>query len=148
MSDDITDLKGADKVVAQSPRNGFETRFELEGLDILGYARVAALDAHGRILGSTPAVNTTSYQLTNLEYGVGAVFKSGANGLPSSVPSSAKVSVPTGTVIPDLSAKAEPLGDKSEPNLGPSESSENKFSSPRVVGGAVGSVVFCAMGIM
>ena len=53
MADDTENLNGADKVVAQSPRNGFETQFELRDMDILQYARVAALDVNGTIIVET-----------------------------------------------------------------------------------------------
>lgn len=58
MSDIMFDLDGAKSVVAQSPRNGFETRFKLD--HYLDYVRIAALDSHGKIIGATPAVDTRS----------------------------------------------------------------------------------------
>ncbi|CAK7239633.1 MAG: hypothetical protein STHCBS139747_001064 [Sporothrix thermara] len=92
-----SDLDGASKVVAQSPRNGFETEFAVVGYSIGRYARVAALDVNGAILGATPAVDTTTGTLIALDYNVTTVFAAGSTTLHDSVPSSAAATVPSGT---------------------------------------------------
>ncbi|KAI1487430.1 Arylsulfotransferase-domain-containing protein [Biscogniauxia mediterranea] len=62
MSNDIRALNGGDSVVARSPRTGFETAFvvDVPGNNINAsnntFARAAALDRDGAILGSTAAV--------------------------------------------------------------------------------------------
>ncbi|CAK7215134.1 hypothetical protein SCUCBS95973_002375 [Sporothrix curviconia] len=92
-----SDLDGASKVVAQSPRNGFETKFAVVGYAVGRYARIAALDIHGAILGATPAVDTTTGALITLDYSVTNVFVSAGSTTLHDVPSSAAVSVPSGT---------------------------------------------------
>lgn len=94
MSDSKDDLDGADKVMAQSPRNGFETQFRLETMR--PFARVAALDVDGNIIGSTPAVNTRSNKVIELEYNITEVVSVGAKSI-TGVPSSTRVVMPTGT---------------------------------------------------
>jgi hypothetical protein len=89
-------LDGHASVVAQSPRNGFETAFVVVGYTLKKYARVAALDAHGTILGATPAVDTSSGALIELDYAVSSVFAAGAKAV-TGVPSSASPAVPAGT---------------------------------------------------
>ncbi|CAK7216168.1 hypothetical protein SEUCBS140593_002781 [Sporothrix eucalyptigena] len=96
-SNSQTDLDGADKVVAQSPRNGFETKFVVTGYTIGRYARIAALDVHGVILGSTPAVDTKTGALVELDYSITSVVAAGSTSLKDDVPSSAAVTVPSGT---------------------------------------------------
>lgn len=96
MSNNITDLNGAQKVVARSPRNGFETRFKLD--KILPFARVAALDAKRRIIGSTSAVNTRTGKLCKLNYNITDV---GYMRYMWGVPSSTIISVPKGTGVGD-----------------------------------------------
>ena len=90
----MIDLNGAEKVVAQSPRNGFETRFKLD--HYLDYVRIAALDPQGKIIGATPAVDTRSRETIVLDYNVTEVTRAGAT-IVSGVPSSASLSMPTGT---------------------------------------------------
>lgn len=70
-SDDKADLDGAAKVVATLPRMGFETSFTVQ--DTRQYARVVALDAAGKILGSTAAVDTATEKEVKLDYKVKAV---------------------------------------------------------------------------
>lgn len=94
MSNNKTDLNGADSVYAQSPRNGFETQFQVD--ELLDFARVAGLDANGTIVGSTHAVNTSSYERVELDYNVTEVANAGSK-INAAIPSSAKVSVPTGS---------------------------------------------------
>ncbi|CAK7234907.1 hypothetical protein SBRCBS47491_009108 [Sporothrix bragantina] len=90
------DLDGASKVVAQSPRNGFETEFVVRGYKVGRYARIAALDIDGTILGATPAVDTTTGALITLDYSITTVVAAGSTTV-KDVPSSAAVSVPPGT---------------------------------------------------
>jgi hypothetical protein len=92
MSDIATDLNGADKVAAQSPRNGFETEFQLD--HYLQYARIAALDSEGNILGATPAVDTSSKMITELDYNVTEVTKAGSKSISAAVPSMAAITIP------------------------------------------------------
>lgn len=92
MSDNMIDLNGAEKVVAQSPRNGFETRFKLD--HYLDYVRIAALDSQGKIIGATPAVHTRSRETIVLDYEVTEVTRAGAK-IVSGVPSSPSLSMPT-----------------------------------------------------
>lgn len=94
MSDNQTDLNGAESVYAQSPRNGFETQFKVDNL--LDYARVAALDVNGTIIGFTHAVDTSSYKQVKLDYDITEVATGGTR-INAAIPSSAKVSVPTGS---------------------------------------------------
>ncbi|KAI5919397.1 hypothetical protein F4810DRAFT_724604 [Camillea tinctor] len=68
MSDDIRTLNGGDRVVARSPRTGFETGFFVD--NNATFARVAALDRHGVILGATPAVHVPSGDVRELNYTV------------------------------------------------------------------------------
>ncbi|KAL1887806.1 hypothetical protein Sste5346_009981 [Sporothrix stenoceras] len=95
-ADNLDKLDSADAVVAQSPRNGFETAFSVVGYTLKKYARVAALDVHGVILGSTPAVDTTTGALTDLDYAVTSVFAAGAKSV-TGVPLSVSAVVPAGT---------------------------------------------------
>ena len=64
------DLNGTAKVVARFPRTGFETEFYVSNTKIGSYGRIAALDIHNQILGSTPAVNVTTGDLFNLDYNI------------------------------------------------------------------------------
>ena len=169
MADDTEDLNGADKVVAQSPRNGFETQFELRDMDILQYARVAALDVNGTIIGSTPAVNTTTFDLIKLEYDIDEVFIAGTKTFPEDVHSSASVTVPTGTRIPEGSPRSGEPKTHSKPieihggqdgqDGGDDQESDDAQNteyavdgspmySPRVVGGAIAGMAFCAASIL
>lgn len=95
-ADTLEKLDGAEAVVAQSPRTGFETAFSVVGYTLKKYARVAALDVNGVILESTPAVDTTTGQLTDLDYAVTSVFAAGAKSV-TGVPSSVSAVVPAGT---------------------------------------------------
>lgn len=96
-ADAPTDLDGPAAVVAQSPRNGFETEFAVRGYALRQYARVAALDAAGAILGATPAVDTATGELQALDYAVTRVAAADATALAPSLPSSAAAAVPSGT---------------------------------------------------
>lgn len=129
MSDNSTDLDGADKVVAQSPRNGFETRFRLD--KILDYARVAALDAEGNIIGSTSAVETSGGEVVDLDYNITDVTVAGSNSIDKAVPSSASVTVPTGSGTTDVSA-------------GP----KTYVPKPQLIGGIVAGVVICVVAVV
>jgi hypothetical protein len=95
-AEQATAIDGVESVVAQSPRNGFETKFNLHGLDIQRYVRIAALDAEGAILGSTGAVDTTNCAVIPLNYTVTDVFGGADRSLPD-IPSSTSVVVPSGT---------------------------------------------------
>lgn len=95
-ADTLKGLDGAASVVAQSPRNGFETAFTVVGYTLKTYARIAALDVHGALLGATPAVDTTTGALTELDYAVTSVFAAGAKTV-TGVPSSVSAVVPAGT---------------------------------------------------
>ncbi|KAG9255288.1 ASST-domain-containing protein [Emericellopsis atlantica] len=101
MSDDKKDLNGASKVAAQSPRNGFETQFQLDGIAIADYARVAALDKDGNIIGSTPAVDTKTFEVVELDYDIDEVKSVGSKTIDLAIPSSAKVTVPANTKSSD-----------------------------------------------
>jgi hypothetical protein len=112
MSDKTDDLDGADKVMAQSPRNGFETQFHLGTLH--PFARVAALDTGRNIIGSTPAVDTRSNKIIELEYNITELVSAGHKSI-TGVPSSTRVDVPTGCSAPRTNL---PSGDShSEPPL-------------------------------
>ncbi|KAH7131050.1 ASST-domain-containing protein [Dactylonectria macrodidyma] len=67
-SNNISQLSGADNVVAQSHRLGFETPFDI--MYNTSFARVAAMDADGNIIGSTPAVEIRTGRLQKLDYDV------------------------------------------------------------------------------
>lgn len=137
MSDNKTDLNGADNVYAQSPRNGFETQFQVDKL--LDYARVAALDANGTIIGSTHAVDTSSYKQVKLDYDITEVVSSGSR-INAAIPSSARVSVPTGSCTGHDCPE-----DKSD-----DESSVAGYSMPSktVMGSVAGGFVLCVGAIM
>lgn len=102
MSDNTTELNGADSVVAQSPRNGFETQFKLD--HYLSYVRIAALDSEGNIIGATKAVDTLSRKVIDLDYDVTEVTRGGAKSV-SGVPSSTAVSMPTFTGAAESSSE-------------------------------------------
>ncbi|KAF4119588.1 Arylsulfotransferase (ASST) [Geosmithia morbida] len=102
MSDDAKELDGPGNVYAQSPRNGFETEFRVD--KVLRYGRIAALDSEGRIIGSTPAVQTDTGSLIRLSHGVKAVTRAESLSIDSAIPSSAAVSVPTGESSTDSDA--------------------------------------------
>ncbi|KAI0597082.1 ASST-domain-containing protein [Biscogniauxia sp. FL1348] len=74
MSNDIRALNGGDAVVARSPRTGFETAFVAGGRNSttsgFAFARVAALDRDGAILGATAAVYTPTGDVLALDYPV------------------------------------------------------------------------------
>lgn len=96
MSDDIASLDGASKVVAQSPRTGFETSFRPTSLQ--PFARIVAMDCHDKIIGFTSAVNVTSGELIELSYNVTKVTDSSVS--LKSIPTSAPVTMPTGMQAP------------------------------------------------
>lgn len=91
MSDSMDTLDGADKVVAVSPRNGFETEFKL--WELQPWARVACMDVSGNIIGFTGAVNVTSGEKHELDYEVTKVTE-------KKVPWLASLVVPTGMAAP------------------------------------------------
>lgn len=64
------DLNGHEKVVKTLPRMGFETAFSAPEIMHHTYARIAAIDKNGNIIGSTPGVHIQSGQLYNLDYEV------------------------------------------------------------------------------
>ncbi|KAH7118528.1 ASST-domain-containing protein [Dactylonectria estremocensis] len=73
-SNNMSQLSGADNVVARSHRLGFETPFEI--VDSAPFARAAAIDADGNIIGSTPVVEIHTGRLQKLDYDiVGVEFK-------------------------------------------------------------------------
>ncbi|KAI0016334.1 hypothetical protein F4780DRAFT_798391 [Xylariomycetidae sp. FL0641] len=78
VADNLTGLNGGDAVASRAPRAGFETGFLLPAAaaDSAAFARVAALDAAGRILGSTAAVDTATGALFELAYPVDDVTTS------------------------------------------------------------------------
>lgn len=96
MSDDITKLDGAASVVAQSPRNGFETAFRPTSLK--PFARIVAMDCHNEILGFTSAVNVTSGEKIELSYDVTSVTDKSVS--LKNIPTSAAVIMPTGMAAP------------------------------------------------
>ncbi|KAI0150812.1 Arylsulfotransferase-domain-containing protein [Xylariaceae sp. FL1272] len=59
-------LNGKDSIIATSDRTGFETPFVLD--QKVKYARIAALDRNGTILGFTSAVNTETGEIRELKY--------------------------------------------------------------------------------
>ncbi|KAI0803512.1 ASST-domain-containing protein [Xylaria sp. FL0064] len=65
-SDTITKLNGAGAITAVSKRTGFETSFQLS--ERRRYARVAALDRNGTILGYTTAMNTVTQEALDSGY--------------------------------------------------------------------------------
>ena len=67
MSKSWVNIDGHDKVVDESPRMGFETSFDLVSNTSALYARIAAVNKHGEIIGSTPAVELWSGKLIPLE---------------------------------------------------------------------------------
>lgn len=64
----MSKLKGPDSVVAQSARLGFETPFDIPHNS--SFARVAAIDIDGNIIGSTPAVEIRTGKLHRLDYDI------------------------------------------------------------------------------
>ncbi|CAJ2508547.1 Uu.00g135730.m01.CDS01 [Anthostomella pinea] len=66
-SDSLDGLNGYDPIVVTSNRTGFETAFRLRDSNAT-YARIAALDREGVILGYTAAVHTVTGELTGLDY--------------------------------------------------------------------------------
>lgn len=137
MSDNTTDLNGADNVFAQSPRNGFETQFQVDKL--LDYARIAGLDANGTIVGFTHAVDTSSYKKVELDYNVTEVADAGTK-INAAIPSSAKVSVPTGACT----------GHDCPEDQGDDESSfaGYKLPSKTVMGSVAGGFIVCIGAIL
>ncbi|KAI8624163.1 ASST-domain-containing protein [Xylariaceae sp. FL1651] len=67
-SNNISSLNGKDSITAVSGRNGFETSFQLS--ENLRYARIAALDRNGAILGYTAAVDTITHDVNEPGYPV------------------------------------------------------------------------------
>lgn len=67
-SDDVSKLTGSKAIVAQSPRLGFETPFDIPLKTT--FARVAAIDINRKIIGSTPAVEIHTGTLLMLDYDV------------------------------------------------------------------------------
>jgi hypothetical protein len=68
----------------------------MDDVDLQRFARIAALDAQGAILGSTPAIDTHNCNKVDLDYNVTEVFDVGATSI-TGVPSSAGIVMPTGT---------------------------------------------------
>lgn len=64
----MSKLRGPDTVVAQSARLGFETPFDIPHNS--SFARVAAIDIDGNIIGSTPAVEIRTGKLHRLDYDI------------------------------------------------------------------------------
>jgi hypothetical protein len=140
MADNTTDLNGADKVVAQSPRNGFETQFQLDKIAIASYARVAALDVNGTIIGSTPAVDTKTYKLIKLDYDIDEVKSLESKTIDSAIPSSAKVIVPVITKPGGGGGGDEEEGEENVSSKGSSVS--HALMSGGVAGFIIGSAAF------
>ncbi|KAH8664773.1 ASST-domain-containing protein [Ilyonectria robusta] len=67
-SDDVSKLTGSGTIVAQSARLGFETPFDIPLKTT--FARVAAIDINGKIIGSTPAVEIHTGTLLMLDYDI------------------------------------------------------------------------------
>jgi hypothetical protein len=68
----------------------------MDDVDLKRYARIAALDAQGAILGSTPAIDTHNCNKVDLDYNVTEVFGVDATVI-TGVPSSAGIIMPLGT---------------------------------------------------
>lgn len=64
----MSKLTGAGTIVAQSARLGFETPFDIPLKTT--FARVAAIDINGKIIGSTPAVEIHTGTLLMLDYDI------------------------------------------------------------------------------
>lgn len=64
----MSKLSGPDNVVAQSARLGFETPFDIPHNS--SFARIAAIDINGIIIGSTPAVEIRTGKLHRLDYDI------------------------------------------------------------------------------
>lgn len=67
-SDSITDLNGLAAVTAKSKRMGFETSFPMTVNRT--FARIAALDSNGTILGYTKAIDTMTHETVDPGYPV------------------------------------------------------------------------------
>ncbi|CAM1504161.1 Fc.00g017520.m01.CDS01 [Cosmosporella sp. VM-42] len=68
LSSNQTNLDGPEKVANTLPRLGFETGFELQLPLAASFARIAALNENGDIIGSTPGVHIETGQLYPLDY--------------------------------------------------------------------------------
>ena len=66
MDDSKSGLNGGEKVDQWSGRLGFET--ELEPTSHKKYARAAAVDLDGNIIGSTPVVEISTGELLHVDY--------------------------------------------------------------------------------
>ena len=68
LSDSKNRLDGGEGVEAWSDRMGFETQFNLA--QTKKYARVAAVDMEGKVIGATPVVRISNGELYEVEYDV------------------------------------------------------------------------------
>ena len=93
MSNSKSDLDDFSQAVARSPRNGFETMFNLSGHGSAAFARVVGLDSNDTVLGSTPVVNISSGELFTVQSK--PKIDSEAK-ITQSVSTSAGIAVPTG----------------------------------------------------
>ncbi|KAI1331511.1 Arylsulfotransferase-domain-containing protein [Xylariaceae sp. FL0255] len=73
-SNSTEELNGRDAIIAKSKRLGFETSFKLDKK--IAYARIAALDTNGAILGFTSGVNTKSNKQLTLDYDLDDIITS------------------------------------------------------------------------
>lgn len=69
LASEATKLDGSLGVHSWSDRQGFETAFTFDE-GHRRYARIAAVDAGGKILGATPVVKLSSGELTEVDYDV------------------------------------------------------------------------------
>jgi hypothetical protein len=146
MSDNMIDLNGPERVVAQSPRNGFETRFKLD--HYLAYVRIAALDSQGKIIGATAAVDTRSRETIVLDYNVTNVTRAGAKSV-SGVPSSVSLSMPTGTT--GTSNSHELINTAAKPfvaGIGSFHESLNTAEQSHFSGAILSGFLICAIAVM
>jgi hypothetical protein len=122
LADDAEDLDSLASAMAKSPRNGFETVFDLSGHKSSQLARVAALSSNGTVLDFTPVVNISSGELSE-QNSSRSSSPSGTRSLnlaqvTQSISTSSAVTVPTG----DSDTKQYALDSAGGRLHGPSES--------------------------
>lgn len=99
-------LTSTNRAVARSPRNGFETSFDLAGLDGPMFARVAGLDNDGSVLGSTRIVEVATGKISKAK---GPVKLSSDDLARADMSTSSSIPMPTGDastkqIVPEGSA--------------------------------------------
>lgn len=116
MSDSRDDLDSFDKAVARSPRNGFETSFDLSEHGNLKYARVAGLGEKGAVLGATQVVDVSSGKTYDADSEVDISEKSEKS---RTISTSQGMTVPTGSAS-TKQISPEGTADGSDPDDGDS----------------------------